>query len=236
MKRTLLMLVGLAALSNAATANPACVSDTIANYIKNYTTIDNACQVGDKLFYAFLYSGTAAGTTAPTSSQVTVVGDSSNVNEPGLVFSSTGWTVSGTSTFANPLYIDSNIAFTVAVVGLQPLIIDASLDFANHFNVSGQGVAVIGETVTLGSTNTSTGLHVDSSNGPYTSVNQFSPVSFVRVNKDLIVEVPQNIDAATGTATIMQFREGFSEMPEPVTCVLFGSGLLGLGLLRRRRA
>ena len=236
MKRTLLILAGLAALSNIASANPACLSDTIANYMANYTSLATACQVGDKLFYAFLYSGTAAGTTAPTSSQVTVVGDSSNVNEPGLVFSSSGWTVSGTSTLASPLYVDSNISFTVAVVGLVPLIYDASLDFANHFSVSGQGVASIGETVTLGNTNTSTALHVDSANGPFTSVSEFSPVSFVRVNKDLIVQVPQNIDAATGTATITSFREGFSEMPEPVSCVLFGSGLLGLGLLRRRRA
>ena len=150
MKRILLTCAALAALASVASANPLCGSNTIAFYIQNYVDMNTACVVGDKLFYNFNYSGTAAGATAPTSAQVNVVGDGSNPYEPGLIFSSNGWTVNGTATPSSPLYIDSNINFTVAVIGLLPLIKGASLDFAGHFAVTGQGVSDIGETVTLG--------------------------------------------------------------------------------------
>ena len=236
MRRTLLICLALAVLASIASANPLCTSDTMANYISQYTSIANGCQVGDKLFYNFGYSPTGSGATAPTSSQVTIVGDPTNAYEPGLIFTSNGWSVSGTSTISSPLYIDSTIFFTVAVVGLQPLIVDASLDFNNNFSVSGQGVADIGETVTFDGGTSSTGLEVDSANGPFTDVKSFAPVSFVRVQKDLLVIVPQGINPATGTATITQFREGFSESaPEPVSTLLIGSGLVGLAFLRRRR-
>ena len=237
MKRALPFLAALA-FSGIASANPLCTSDTIANYMTNYTTLANACQVGDKLFYAFNYSGTGSNATAPTSSQVTVVGDPSNFYEPGLLFSSNLWSVSGTSTIAQPLYIDSNISFTVAVVGMVPLIRDASLDFANHFTVTGQGVADIGETVTFGGSIPPISLEVDSNNGPFTDVKEFAPVAFLRVTKNLLVIVPASLNGPqTGSANITEFREGFSEIArEPVSMALFGSGLIGLALLRRRRA
>ena len=93
MKRTLLLAV---AVAGVAAANPLCTNDTIANYQANYTTLATACQVGDKLFYAFTYTpSSSANVTPPTGAQVNVIGDSSNPNEPGLIFSSSGWTVSG---------------------------------------------------------------------------------------------------------------------------------------------
>ena len=237
MKRIILICAALAAMSGVAPANPLCASNTIAYYIQNYVDANSACMVGDKLFYNFNYSGTSSGATAPTSAQVNVVGDGSNPNEPGLIFSSSGWTVNGTATAANPLYIDSNINFTVAVIGLLPLITDASLDFAGQFAVTGQGVSDIGETVTLGGGPSTIGLGVDSNAGPFTDVKTFAPVSFVRVSKDLIVTVPRSLAGpTTGSASITQFREGFSEIaPEPVSLIMFGSGLVGIAILGRRR-
>ncbi len=237
MKRILLTCAALAALASVASANPLCASNTIAFYIQNYVDTNTACMVGDKLFYNFNYSGTAAGATAPTSAQVNVVGDGSNPYEPGLIFSSNGWTVSGTATPSSPLYIDSNINFTVAVIGLLPLIQGATLDFAGQFAVTGQGVSDIGETVTLGAGPTNIGLAVDSNAGPFTDMKTFAPVSFVRVSKDLIVTVPRSLSGpTTGSASISEFREGFSEVaPEPVSMIMFGSGLVGLAILGRRR-
>jgi hypothetical protein len=239
MKRTLLSCAAVAILASVVYANPLCTSNTIAYYMANYVDQTTACQVGDKLFFGFNYSGTAAGgAVAPTSSEVTVNGDPSNPQEPGLLFSSTGWTVSGTATLLNPLYIDSNITFTAAVASSLPLIIDASLDFSGQFSTTGQGVANIGETVLLGSGTGSIALAVDSNAGPFTDVKSFAPVSFVHVSKDLIVTVPRPFTGSnTGSATITSLREGFSEQtaPEPLSAVLFGSGLVALGLIRRRR-
>ena len=150
-----------------------CTSNTLAFYIANYTSQATACVVNDKLFYNFAYSATASSGTAtpgsvvpPTAAQVTVNGDASNFDQPALIFASNGWTVNGSSSIARPLFIDSNIAFTVAVVGLKPLMIGASLDITGHVATSGQGVASIGETLILGGGPASTPLAVDSFRGP----------------------------------------------------------------------
>ena len=103
--------------------------------------------------------------TIPSATEVNIAGDSSNPNEPGLIFSSAKWTVSGTpSTQDN--FIDSNITFSVATFGLVPIMIDASLDFNGQFAVTGVGRAFIGETVTLPGGAGSVGLGVDSNAGP----------------------------------------------------------------------
>src|SRR5215471_13301817 len=144
MKRTLFLMLASAGM---AAANPLCLSDTIANYIANYTSMATACQVGDKLFYNFGYLPTASHATAPDATQVTVTGDPSNPNEPGLIFASSGWTVSGISTSAFNVNIDSNIRFTVSTIGLNPIIVDGSLTFAGTESVTGLGQAQIAETI-----------------------------------------------------------------------------------------
>ena len=247
MNRLLMTASAMIALAGYASANPLCTANTLAYYIANYTTAATACVVNDKLFYNFGYSSTAGSGTgtpgtvvAPTAAQVTVTGDPSNLSQPGLVFASSGWTVSGSSSLARPLFIDSNIAFTVAVIGLQPLMIGASLDMTGHVSTTGKGVASIGETLVLGGGPASAALGVDSVAGPFLSSKTFAPVSFVRVSKDLIVHVPRPITGTnTGSSTISSFREGFTEInstPEPFSAMLFGSGLIGLALIRRRRS
>lgn len=243
MTRTLLVIAALIALANFASANPLCTSNSIAYYEANYLDINSACQVGDKLFFGFNYSGTASNATAPTNAQVQITPDPSDPTEPGLLFTApdgTGgslWSVSGTSSIGNSLFIDSTISFTVAVVGLQPLIIDASLNFNNQFSVSGQGVADIAETAKFNGGPSFVGLGVDSANGPFSSVKTFAPVSYLTITKDIsvLVSTPRT-GTNSGSASITEFREGFSEaIPEPVSMVLFGSGLAGLVALRLRR-
>ena len=232
MKRILIVLLALTALGSMATASTLCaVGQTIAYYKANYASSDTACSVGDKLFYGFTYTPTdSGGAVAPDGTQVFVTPDPANVNEPGLVFSSSMWSVSGNA-IDGAIAVDASIGFSVATVGNIPLIVDASLDFTGHNGATGGGQAFIGETVLEGGN--SVGLEVDSTNGPYLSIANFSAVSTLSVTKNLQVRIARG---TTGTASITSFREGFSEMPEPVSCVLFGSGLLGLGILRRRRA
>ncbi len=234
MKRIVLIVAVLAALVNVASAAPLlCASATAAYYMTTYNSLANACQVGDKLFYNFSYSGTSIGGLTPVDgSQVNVVGDSSNPNEPGLIFSSNAWTVSSPGGTHGTLDLDSSISFTVQTVDNSAHITGASLDFTGAFTVTGIAGADITETVSPNGVPPASSFHVDSSGPISTSVVFANPVSLVTVSKDLVVIIPPN---QAGTATITSFREGFSEnAPEPVGTVLIGSGLLALGLFRRR--
>jgi hypothetical protein len=228
-KRVLILLSALSAVATIGSANPLCTTNTIDYYAQNYTNLGNGCMVGDKLFFNFSYSPTSSGATPPDGTQVSVVGDSSDPNEPGLIFSSSFWSVSATNPTRN-VYIDSSFSFTVTTSNLAPLIQDGTLSFANTFSTTGQGDAFIGETLVLAGGGSAT-LGVDSTGGPFTSVTSFAPVPFVTVTKDLQVTVRKG---QTGSATITSFREGFSEIPEPVSSVLIGSGLLGFAFWRRR--
>jgi hypothetical protein len=250
MKRFLLTLTAAAGVAGYASANPLCTANTMAFYQANYTNAATGCVVNDKLFYNFTYNATQASGTgpsgsvvAPTAAQVMVNGDSSNPIQPALIFSSTGWTVSGTATLARPLFIDSAIGFTVAVIGLQPLIIGGSLDMTGTTTTTGQGLVSIAETLNLGGGPASSGLGVDSATSHFLDTASFAAVSSVRVNKNLIVTVPRppiGTPTATGSATITSFREGFTQIstatPEPFSAILFGSGLVGLAMFRRRRS
>ena len=249
MRQTLIILAALIAIASPTYANPLCTTNTMAYYMANYVDANTGCMVGDKLFYNFNYSGTASPGTgapssvvAPSSSQVLVTGSLLNPNEPGLIFTApngnggTLWSVNGTSVLSSALYIDSNINFTVAVIGGLPMITDALLDFAGQFAASGQGLATIGETIVFDGGTSSTALDVDSNVGPFTDTVNFPGVSFLRISKDLLVTVPRSRSGPqTGSASITQFTEGFSEGPEPIGMVLFGSGMVGIGLLRLRR-
>lgn len=230
MRRSLVLLSALTLFALIGSANPLCTINTIDYYTQNYTSFTTACQVGDKLFFNFSYTPTSAGATAPDATQVNVIGDSSDPNEPGLIFSSSLWTVSATNPTRN-VYVDSSISFTVATVDLSPLIKDATLSFLGQFTTTGQGDAFIGETLLLGGGPAGASLGVDSQGGPFASGTIFAPVSFLTVSKDLQVTVRRN---QSGSATITSFREGFSEIPEPVSGFLIGSGLLGFALWRRR--
>jgi len=240
MRQAILILAALTALTSLAPAAPVCVNgNTLQSYITNNATLANACQVGDKVFWGFAYSSSVSGGgVAPTASQITITGDPSNPGEPGLIFASGLWVVSGSASFATNLLVDSSINFNVATASGLPLIADASLSFAGHTSFTGFGVAGIGESVTPNG-QSSFGLTVDTSAGLFADVHQFfPPVSSLAVSKDLFVIVPASGSATpnTGSAQITQFREGFSVsgVPEPADALLIGSGLLALGLFRRR--
>jgi hypothetical protein len=233
MRRTILLLAALTAFAGMASAFPMCLNNTATFYQTTYTSAASACQVGDKLFYGFIYSGTAIGGATPVDgSLVNIVGDPTDPNEPGLVFSSTAWTVSSAGGTHGTIDLDSSFQFTVQTVDGRPLIDDASLNFAGHFTVTGVAGADIAETVRPGGIPPGISMHVDST-GPFlTSVLFTNAVSLVTVSKDLVVIIPPN---QAGSASISSFREGFSEnTPEPVSAFLIGAGLLGFGLLRRR--
>jgi hypothetical protein len=235
MRLSVLLATVLVAFANIASTAPLCTSlgnsdhvATMADYVAQSSV---GCIIGDKLFSNFLYIGTAFGTgvVAPdTQVYLTPVG--ADTYNPGIVFSSNGWVVPGAAPGVNS-YVDATIGFTVTVLNGGHLIEDASMTLSS-FATAGTARANIGETVTPGGAQGSLNLAVDSA-GALVSHQYFTPTDTVTVLKDLILAAPPSA-FGSGSAQITSFAENFSEIPEPVGAVLIGSGLLALGIWRRR--
>ena len=230
MRLSVYLAMILVAFAGMASAYPLCTnivdgngSSTMAAYVAMGQGTGTGCTIGDKLFSTFIYGSTAQGNgvaVPATAVFLTPVDAGTDSPGPGILFSSSGWKVLGPADS-----VDSSIFFTVTVLPGGNLIDDAGLSLV--FGTTGTGV-VADITETLNPMGLQ--LQVDS-NGPFVSHKFFTPTNTVSVSKDLLVEV---FNGATGTATISNFTENFSEIPEPVGLVLIGSGLLALGAWRRR--
>ena len=235
MKLTVILGTLGMALVSTANAAPLCVSGTIADY---KALGADGCIIADKLFSNFIYASTSGGTgvaVADTAVFVTpVVPSGTGIYSPGpgLIFASDNWFVPSAST-TTASYVDSSFSFTVtALNGSGALLEDGTLTLG-QFSVAGTGLVDITETINPASLQ----LQVDSA-GPLVDHKSFAPTSTVNVLKDLLVAVPRNrTGSATGSAQVFSFEEDFSQVsavPEPIGAALIGSGLLALGVLRRR--
>jgi hypothetical protein len=214
MKASALLATILFGAVSIASATPLCA---IGGTMDSYVTLGSGgCTVGDLLFSNFVYndSGSAPGSAVfltPISSSLTNSG-------PGLSFTSDAWTATG-----NGIFLDSSIFFDVGTVDGRPLISGATLALVSS-GATGDSGATIGENVVPGGS-----LEVDAG-GPYVSGIVFAPVNLIHIEKDLsVASLSDGSSAFIGT-----FDEGFSTVPEPVGTVLIGSGLLALGIWRRR--
>ncbi len=232
MKKVLALAVLAVTLPLAALASevspPPCVQGTFADYM----ALTGGCTVGDKVFTDFNY--VASGTLGLAASQVTVTPDNSNPMDPGLLFT-------GSWTAANGMQSDSHLQFTVSTLSGAPLIEDASLSIGGY-GTSGIGIVSVAENLCLGGTftgwttncssETTSNLLVFTPNGPTYDHTTFTPVSSVDVLKDI------NLIAANGGAnfaTLSGVTQNFSQVPEPATLTLLGTGLIAIGGKLRRR-
>ena len=228
MKKLILLLCVLLGTSVIVLAGP-CSTTTLDNYLAS----GFSCGIDDKTFSNFMYSGTSnpPGFGLPAGS--VAVSPITSPGNPGLQFSA-GWFA---STSSGILEEDSLLQYAVNVNPGGSLITDVSLSIGG-VGFMGTGAVIVDETVCLGamlpacSGGTVKTLSVfDSSSGSqlFNSIS-FAGVSEVDVQKDISVEAGTN-----GNATLSLVTNQFSEVPEPSSIMLFGSGILGLATVLRRR-
>jgi hypothetical protein len=203
------------------------------------TTYDNylgsgfSCGIDDKTFSNFQYSGTsnppgygvpAAGITV---TPITTAGNA------GFQFSA-DWFA---STSSGILEQNSLIQYTGNVNQNGNPITELSLSIGG-VNWTGTGAVLVNETACLGAVfpacsggqiltlsvfDSSVGSKLFDSAG-------FAGVSEIDIQEEITVQAGTN-----GSARLSLVTNQFSETPEPASLVLFGSGVLGLGALLRRR-
>ena len=224
-----LALLGLmASLANAAIV-PCVVDATLQSYITNYNNSSNACQIGDKLFWGFdLQNGPLAIGTEPSASDIKVLpipGD--GLTLIGISFNSGFWDVSSL------LPLDQILSYNVATASGQAIIKDATLTIAGTLaGIGGTGTVV----ETLSPPVTGSPITVTLPSTVSVNINFISTMvpALAVSNRITLIGGPGFGD----TAHISVIENDFSEnivVPEPMTTVPLGAGLLLFGLAWRKR-
>jgi hypothetical protein len=230
MKRFCLLVGLLGALGTAAMANPACIGDgTLQSYITGSATFSTACQIGDKLFWGFGLSYNVPPGTAgagPTASQIlvqTIPGD--GLTNIGISFNSGGFSI------ANSFVIDGNITFNVATASGAPIMEDATLSIVGTLSGT-TGSATVTETLTPGVFGSPLTASLPNNTSQHTDFS-LTPVTTLAVNDHIVLVGGRTF---SDIAHVSVIENDFSEftVPEPLVSVLFGSGLVLLGAMRKR--
>jgi hypothetical protein len=263
--RILLIVVALLALAggNVFAAPVTCATGSLASYIGLNAT--GGCTIGDKTFANFAdlfisgeFSGNQTSPGTPNDALITVypvTNDSANPNTIGLYMDFHN-TVNGVA-YDQTLSLDVNYTVTVgtgwnvtsvytaAAGGIAPGMTTASVFAVKDLCVGGTFVINV-----LLNTDTCTGTLVT----PVTGQDQFTLGNYAATSSGTIplgsaqtvlnVSDEINLYGGTvnnggGTAAIYsmanEFNQTASGVPEPGTCLLLGSALLGLGALWRKR-
>src|ERR1035437_8126728 len=234
MKKTLLVLSILLIIASSGLANPLCTGGAgLDVYIANYQGFSNACQVGDKLFYNFGYSGSSVPSgNLPPASDVAMGPDlGDGFSNPGLIFSVGGFVVfPGES-------MDATIVYSVATLSGSAIMEDYDLIIAGSHTAQPLGLGF--GSVTESFSNAPAGTPLVATVGPDGTAIVSAHANFVPWVSGTIVTTKIHLESPNSgpfdVVTISAIQEHFSEaVPEPYEAILIGSGLLFFGLFRKR--
>jgi hypothetical protein len=230
MKPLMVVMGALLMVSSTALATPTCVTGSLNSYELLNST--GGCIINNLLFDNFSDQESAGGSAvALTASEIKVTPDSASLDE-GLQFVAS-WNVS------TPSSLDSAISFTVQTVNGAATLDDISLSATE--TQTGSGNSGVIESYCLGSLKATNHCPTSlqsiavsnppaNNDGPITQT--YSLTNALSVTKDIDVAA-----GSSGTASISVVSNNYSQIgsvPEPVSLVLVGVGLLGVGLMRKR--
>jgi hypothetical protein len=217
--KTLLCCASFLLASSAFATTTSCPSMPASSYLAT----SFACVSGSLIFSDFGYQGTGQ-VSNPSSVSITPL---NSPDDEGFQFAG-GWSVQSQNGVSNSE--DSQISYTVQHPG--GLIDSLSLSFSSV--VTGTGSASVTEQFCLGAPVNSCPQATEGSVAVTNPGSGFSDRAFFAgVESVGILDSVTVTSGMSGTARISNFSNTFSS-PEPLSFVLLGSGLLGIGLMRRR--
>lgn len=221
MKKTILSIaIALASVASVSAA-PTCSVGTLADYI---ALGSEGCTIGDKLFSGFVYAGTAGGGATAVAASDIVVNPLVSATDPGILFSSGGWTA------FNGQFVDSTIAFDVSVLDPSFSIVGAEL------TIAGGSLGVATGTVAETLVPPAVSMFADVNGTPHDSVS-FGPRSTIHVLKDILVvaQAGSGLNFASISAVEQRFNQTpGGEVPEPGSMALMGTALVAVGMIYRK--
>ncbi len=229
MKTVFAILAALLVIGPAAFASPTTCPNAQLN---TYLAPSFSCSLGNLLFSNFGYTATA---TAPfvgiPATNVNVTPQTTPADEGFQFNGAFGVTSNNGASFSQ----NSIITFTVSTLNGLATIDDLGLFFNGA--AGGTGSTSVNEQFCLNGAiatcpNVLQSLKVSNPPPAFTNSTFFAPVSTIGISKSINVTSGTN-----GTAVVSQVVNLYSQtspVPEPVSYVMLGSGLLGLGLLRKR--